>query len=82
MKPSINKNILLRHRAVHEVDLTMDRQVCVIKTVAYRSRTDRHTDTCTDRQKVKTEGPKILSNYTFYFKTVIIGGQINMVSIL
>ena len=29
-----------------------------------------------DRQKLKTEGPKISSNYIFYFKTVIIGGPI------
>ena len=45
----------------------MDRQVCVIKTVAYRARTD---------EKVKTEGPKILSYYIFYVKTVIIAGPI------
>ena len=49
----------------------MDRQVCVIKTVAYRARTDTRTD-----KKVKTEGPKILSNDIFYFKTVVIGGPI------
>ena len=53
----------------------MDRQVSVIKTVAYRARTDTHTDTGTDR-KVKTEGPKILSNDIFYFKTVVFGGPI------
>ena len=45
----------------------MDRQVCVIKTVAYRARTDRQTQGQTDR-KVKSEGPKILSNDIFYFK--------------
>ena len=49
----------------------MDRQVCVIKTFAYRARTDTQTD-----KKVKTERPKILSNDIFYFKTVIIGGLI------
>ena len=38
-------NILffLRNQGVHEVDLNMDRQVCVIKTAAYRGRTDRQT---------------------------------------
>ena len=50
----------------------MDRQVCVIKTLAYRARTDRHTHGQTKVKK--TEGPKILSNYIFYFKNVIIGG--------
>ena len=35
--------------------------------------TYRHTHT---DKKVKTEGPKILSNDVFYFKTVIIGGPI------
>ena len=62
------------------MNLTVDRQVCVIKTVAYSLRTDRHTDRQTDRhtdtwidKSLKTEGPKILSNYIFYFnKTVII----------
>ena len=54
----------------------MDRQVCVIKTVAYRTRTDTQTQGQT--KKVKTEEPIILSNYIFYFKTVmIIGGPIN-----
>ena len=58
----------------------MDGQVCVIKTVAYRARTDTQTDT--DRQKVKTEGPKILSNDIFYFNTVmIIGGVLIGISI-
>ena len=66
MKPFTPKK-LLRHQAVHECNLNTDRQVCVVKTVAYRARTDRHTDTRhTDRQKVKTEGPKILSNDIFY----------------
>ena len=40
---------------------------------------DRHTDTGTDRQKLKTEGPKILSNDIFYFRTVIIGGPIFLI---
>ena len=30
--------------------LNTDRQVCVIKTVAYRARTDRQTDRQTERQ--------------------------------
>ena len=57
--------------------LNVDRQVYVIKTLAYRVRTDRHTahGTRTDKS-LKTEGPKILSYYIFYFKTVIIGGPI------
>ena len=38
--------------------------------------THRHTDTGTDKS-LKTEGPKILSNDMFYFKTVIIGGPIS-----
>ena len=37
------------------------------------SQTHRHTDTWTDKI-LKTEGPKILSNDIFYFRTVIIGG--------
>ena len=38
--------------------------------------TDTHTHTWTDK-RVKTEGPKILSNdIMFYFRTVIIGGPI------
>ena len=57
------------------VKLNMDRQVCVIKTVAYRANTDTHTDTWTDKS-LKTEGPMILSNDIFFFKTVIIGGPI------
>ena len=66
------------------MNLTVDRQVCVIKTVAVRLRTDGHTDTQTHRQtdtgtdkSLKTEGPKILSNDIFYFRTVIIGGPTN-----
>ena len=35
--------------------------------------TDRDTDTWTDKS-LKTEGPKILSNDIFHFRTVIIGG--------
>ena len=42
---------------------------------------DRHTHTNTAHErtdkKVKTEGPKILSNYIFYFKPVITGGPIS-----
>ena len=57
------------------MNLTVDRQVCVIKTVAVRLRTDTHTHTRTDKS-LKTEGPKILSNDIFYFRTVIIGGPI------
>ena len=38
--------------------------------------THRHTGTWTDKS-LKTEGPKILSNDIFYFRTVIIGGPIN-----
>ena len=36
---------------------------------------DRHTTHATRTDKsLKTEGPKILSNDIFYFRTVIIGG--------
>ena len=77
MKPSIKKK-KLRHQAVHEGDLNMDRQVCVIKTVAYRARTDRHRD----RQSLKNEGPKIVSNYIVYFKTVIIGNNLEKKDII
>ena len=61
------------------MNLTVDRQVCVIKTVAYSLRTDTHTHTGTDKS-LKTEGPKILSNFNdiIYFRTVIIGGPINL----
>ena len=54
----------------------MDRQVCVIKAVAYSLPTDRQTHGTWTDKRLKTEGPKILSNYMFYFKTVIIGGPI------
>ena len=48
----------------------MDRQVCVIKTVAYRAWTETHTH------------GQILSNDIFYFRTVIIGGpKTNLVPI-
>ena len=58
--------------------LNMDRQVCVIKTVAYRTQTDRNLDSTHTDKKVKTEGPLILSNDIFYFKTaMIIGGPTN-----
>ena len=56
----------------------MDRQVCVIITVAYRARTDTQTPPARTDKKVKTEGPKILSNCIFYFKTMIISGLIQM----
>ena len=50
----------------------------MIKTVTYRVRTDRNTDTQkhtqTDR-KVKSEGPKILSNDIVFLKTTTIGGH-------
>ena len=36
------------------------------------------TDTRQTDKSLKTEGPKILSNYIFYFKTVIIGGPISV----
>ena len=57
----------------------MDRQVCVIKAVAYslRTETQTHTQTWTDKV-LKTEGPMILSIDIFYFKTVIIGGPIQI----
>ena len=62
------------------MNLTVNRQVCVIKTVAYRANTDththRHTHTWTDKS-LKTEGPMILSVDIIYFKTVIIGGPTN-----
>ena len=43
--------------------------------MAYIANTDTHTDTWTDKS-LKTEEPmtKILSNYIFYFKNMIIGG--------
>ena len=51
------KKFFLWHQAVHIMNLTVDRQVCVIKTVAVRLRTDTHTHTRThahrDRQKFK-----------------------------
>ena len=65
------------------MNLTVDRQGCVIKTVAVRLRTDGHTDTQTDTgtdKSLKTEGPKILSNYIFYLKSVIIGGTIIIIA--
>ena len=59
--------------------LIVDRQGCVIKTVAYSLWTDSQTDRRTDGRTVislKTEGPMILSIDIFYYKTVIIGGPI------
>ena len=70
MKPSIN---FLRHQAFHECNLNTDRQVYAIKTVAYRALTETRTD-----KSLKSEGPKIMSNDMFYFRTVIIGGPINL----
>ena len=58
------------------MNLTADRQVCVIKAVAYSLPTDRQTPVTWTDKSLKTEGPKILSNYNFCFKTVIIGGPI------
>ena len=51
MKHSIKKYKKLRHQAVHMAKLNMDRQVCVIKTVAYRAKTDTQTHTWTDKKK-------------------------------
>ena len=56
--------------------LNVDRQGCVIKTVAYSLRTDTHTQI---DKSLKTEGPKIMPNYIFYFMTVIIGGPTVMI---
>ena len=58
--------------------LNIDRQICVIKTVAYRARTDTQTHATRTGKKVKTEGPKMLSNHIVYFKTVIIGGPTHL----
>ena len=44
-------------------------QICGVQSL------DRQTESQMDRQKFKTEGPTILSNDIFYFKTVIIGGR-------
>ena len=44
------KKIFLWHQAVHIMNLIVDQQVCVIKTVAYRQ---KHTHTHMDRQKLK-----------------------------
>ena len=49
----------------------------MIKAVAYSLRTDGRTGGRTDKS-LKTEGPMILSIDIFYFKTVIIGGQIKV----
>ena len=56
--------------------LYVDRQGCVIRTVAYSLRTDRQTDSTGTDKSLKTEGPKILSTDVFYFRSVIIGGPI------
>ena len=55
----------------------MDGHFFVIKAVAYSLRTDRQTHTGTDTS-LKTEVPEILSNGIFYFRTVIIGGPIQV----
>ena len=48
------KKLFLWHQAVHIMSLTVDRQDCVIKTMAYSLQTDRHTDRQTQGQtKVK-----------------------------
>ena len=49
------KKFFLWHQAVHIMYLNVDRQGCVIKTVTYRLRTDRHTHVTRhrDRQKFK-----------------------------
>ena len=59
----IFKKLFLWHQAVHLMNLTVDRQVCVIKTVAYSLRIDTQTDTGTDKS-LKTEGPKIVGPIT------------------
>ena len=58
------------------VKQNMDRQVCVIKAVAYSLATDRQTHVTGTDKSLKIEGPNILSNDIFYFRTVIIGGPI------
>ena len=73
------KKFFLWHQAVHIMYLNVGRQGCVIKTVAYSLRTDRHTYTQTDTwtdKSLKTEGPKFMSNDIFYIRTMIIGGPI------
>ena len=55
----------------------MDRQVCMIKAVAYRAWTETRTD-----KSLKTEGPKILSNDIFYFRNVIIGGPTIIICVI
>ena len=47
------KKFFLWHQAVHIMYLNLDRQGCVIKTVAYSLRTVGHTDRHRDRQKFK-----------------------------
>ena len=44
------QKIFLWHQSVHTMYLNVDRQGCVIKTVAYSLRTNRHTDRHTDTQ--------------------------------
>ena len=54
----------MRHQAVHKCNLNMERQVEA--SILY------HTERGQIDRKVKTEGPKILSNDIFYFKTPIL----------
>ena len=42
---------------------------------------DRNTHTWTDKS-LKTEGPKILSNDMFHFRTVIIDGPISLIFVM
>ena len=62
--------------------LNVERQGCVIKTVACSLRTDRQTHGRRTDKSLKAEGPMVLSIDIFYFKTVIIGGPINVVKLL
>ena len=39
----------------------------------------KHTPDGRTDKSLKTEGPKILSNHIFYFRTVIIGGPITSI---
>ena len=58
-----SKKFILWHEALHITYLNVDRQVCVIKTVAYRARTDTHTPQ--GQKKVNTEGPCQIISFTF-----------------
>ena len=52
MKPTIYKEFS-SHQDKHKCSLNMDLQVCLMKTVTYRARTDKHKDS---RQKSKNRG--------------------------